>query len=228
VCVQLDLVWLGSDTTLFSFTLLPALARLVSSRARALLDPPPHPLSSLPLSDDVWPICAKRSCAPCSSFNFTSSPFFCIVHLPGLLVSFHLFRSSLSSSRALFFLSRASFSDCVLLLVCSGSSSLTWGTWKPVCVMDCLPRGRSGLMPQKELVSFFARLSDRLSCCWSFRRVSLVFAVFSRRGILVLFGMVVSSSFVIVVSFERSRLCGLLGLYLCVCVCLESLYCSAW
>jgi hypothetical protein len=39
VCVQLDSVWLGSDTTLFSFTLLPALARLVSSRARALLDP---------------------------------------------------------------------------------------------------------------------------------------------------------------------------------------------
>jgi len=44
LCVQLDLVRLGFDTTHFSFTLLSALARLVSLRARALLDPP-HPLS---------------------------------------------------------------------------------------------------------------------------------------------------------------------------------------
>jgi len=171
VCVQFGFsVRLGYT---FLFHLASDLARLVSSRTRALFGSPSASslLSLLPtLRRRFRPIRAKtRSCASRSSFNLTSSPFLCIVLSPHftsspLILSLVRFLSSFSS----FLLPLSCFVlGLRLAFVRSRFDSSFDSSWIGGITCDfrdgnlVSQRGFtsfffSGLMPQNELVSFFA------------------------------------------------------------------------
>jgi len=131
-----------------------------------------------------------RSCASRSSFNLTSSPFLCYRPLSSLHFLSSFSRSSDSSppSHPLFSLSRASSSDYVSLSSVSSircflstrvgtveyTVTFVMVTWSYRAVLG---RIFSGLMPQNELVSFFA-LALRKLRFFARRCLALFFVAF--------------------------------------------------